>query len=342
MVLVLALQQVLEHYAILAYHTRHQAMPGARWAAWGQAWLLQTFFPILLAVTLMLVPDGHFLSPRWRWLAWIALAVNGIALVVMALTPGSLEPACCNLQFPVTNPVGVDSLSATAETPGGGPANSIAVIAITLVGTVVMLPAAVLSLALRRQRGSAEVRSQIGLVLVTIGIAAVLFLFAVGTTLVVSADASTIWFASAITVVAIGVPVSIGLAILRYRLFDVDVVIRKTVLYTTTALLLISLFVVVAVVVGALAGRTQVGAIVAAAAIGLSFQPATRLARKVADRVVYGKRATPFEVLAQFSQRVAGSQADEDALKRMAHVLGDAVGAERSQVWLHVGRELRV
>src|SRR6266536_1201740 len=178
MVLVLALQQVLEHYAILAYHTRHQAMPGARWAAWGQAWLLQTFFPILLAVTLMLVPDGHFLSPRWRWLAWIALAVNGIALVVMALTPGSLEPACCNLQFPVTNPVGVDSLSATAETPGGGPANSIAVIAITLVGTVVMLPAAVLSLALRRQRGSAEVRSQIGLVLVTIGIAAVLFLFA--------------------------------------------------------------------------------------------------------------------------------------------------------------------
>jgi len=339
---VLALQQVLEHYAILAYYTRHEPMPGARWAAWGQAWLLHTFFPILLAVTLMLVPDGHFLSPRWRWLAWIALAVNGIAIVAMALTPGSLEPACCNLPLPVTNPVGVPAFSAAAETSGGGPANSVAAIAITLIGTVVMLPAAVVSLALRRRRGTAELRSQIGLVLITIGVIAVLFLFAVAITIFVSPDASTVLFATAITVVAVGLPISIGVAILRYRLFDVDVVVRKTVVYTTTAVLLILLFLVVAVTVGRLAGKTQVGAIVAAAVIGLSFQPAARLATRIADRVVYGKRATPFEVLAEFSERVAGPQADENVVQRMAGVLGEAVGAERSEVWLHVGREIRV
>jgi signal transduction histidine kinase len=75
--------------------------------------------------------------------------------------------------------------------------------------------------------------------------------------------------------------------------------------------------------------------------IGLSFWPALRLARRLADRIVYGRRATPYEVLADFSHRVAGSFAAEDVLPRMAQILSEAVGAERAVVWLRVGDELR-
>jgi signal transduction histidine kinase len=56
---------------------------------------------------------------------------------------------------------------------------------------------------------------------------------------------------------------------------------------------------------------------------------------------VYGKRATPYEVLSEFSERVGGAYADEDVLPRMVRVLGEGVGAERADVWLAVGEELR-
>ena len=66
-----------------------------------------------------------------------------------------------------------------------------------------------------------------------------------------------------------------------------------------------------------------------------------RLARRIADRVVYGGRATPYEVLTEFSDRVGGSYASEDVLPRMAKILADAVGARQAVVWLHVGNQLR-
>ena len=66
----------------------------------------------------------------------------------------------------------------------------------------------------------------------------------------------------------------------------------------------------------------------------------SRLTR-FANRVVYGKRATPYEVLSEFSERVGGAYADDDVLPRMARILGEGIGAERADVWLAVDRELR-
>jgi signal transduction histidine kinase len=65
------------------------------------------------------------------------------------------------------------------------------------------------------------------------------------------------------------------------------------------------------------------------------------MARKVVDRFVYGRRATPYEVLTEFSERVGTSYATEDVLPRMAQVLGEGAGAEVARVWLRAGRELR-
>ena len=85
----------------------------------------------------------------------------------------------------------------------------------------------------------------------------------------------------------------------------------------------------IGVLVGARGNTTL--SFVAAAILAVAFQPARERARRLADRVVYGKRATPYEVLEEFSDRMSEAYATEDVLPRMARILGEAVGGERRQ-----------
>ena len=102
-----------------------------------------------------------------------------------------------------------------------------------------------------------------------------------------------------------------------------------------------AVFFTFAVLVGRAVIEANPLAIVASVAMGVAVWPAIRLARRVADRLVYGRRATPYEVLSEFSHRVGGSYASEDVLARMASILAGAVGATRAIVWLRIGGELR-
>jgi signal transduction histidine kinase len=79
----------------------------------------------------------------------------------------------------------------------------------------------------------------------------------------------------------------------------------------------------------------------AAVIVAVTFQPVRARVARFANRLVYGKRASPYEVLAEFSERVGGAYADEDVLPRMVRVLGEGIGAERADVWLAVDGELR-
>ena len=142
-------------------------------------------------------------------------------------------------------------------------------------------------------------------------------------------------------------PDRIGIAILKYHLYDIDVVIRKTVVFAVLAGFIALMYVALAAATGVVVGNRSknvgvVAAAVAAAIVALAFQPLSRWARRVADRVVYGSRATPYEVLAQFGEQLGGTYAAEDVLARIAHVLGDGVGADVARVWLLVGDQLRV
>ena len=80
---------------------------------------------------------------------------------------------------------------------------------------------------------------------------------------------------------------------------------------------------------------------IAAVIVAVSFQPVRAGFTKLADRLVYGRRATPYEVLADFAERVGDAYRDDDLLPRMARVLGEGVGAERADVWLKVDDDLR-
>jgi signal transduction histidine kinase len=82
-------------------------------------------------------------------------------------------------------------------------------------------------------------------------------------------------------------------------------------------------------------------AVIAAVILALAFQPVRIRANRLADRLVYGRRANPYEVLTEFSSRVGGAYATEDIVPRMAQILGEGAGSTSARVWLRVGRELR-
>ena len=141
------------------------------------------------------------------------------------------------------------------------------------------------------------------------------------------------------------IPITIAIAVLRYRLYDIDFVVRKTVMFAALATFIAAVYAAIVVVVGALVGsgaRDPILSAVAAAVVAMAFQPLRARARRLADRVVYGDRATPYEVLGTFGDQLAGTYSSDDVVPRIARVLAEGVGAERARVWLRVGDDLRV
>src|SRR5207244_6077661 len=90
------------------------------------------------------------------------------------------------------------------------------------------------------------------------------------------------------------------------------------------------------------ASRPNLGrSILGTAVVAVAFQPVRDRIQRLANRLVYGRRATPYEVLSEFSQRMGASYATEDVLPRMARILAEGTGAAEARVWLKVGNELR-
>jgi signal transduction histidine kinase len=281
-----------------------------------------------LALLPLLFPDGALPSRRWRPILW--LLVGALAFVFLGFVLGSSTLSGSADHVRVPNPAFVSALSGLSDLVEG-------FFFWTFLG---VLAAAVTSLVLRFRRSRGLERQQIKWFAL-----AVVFL-------VVAMTVSEILYAFGIESVFLDIfliapaflslPAAAGIAVLRYRLYDLDVVVRKTVLYGLLVAVATAVYVVVVVGVGTVVGRdSPFLTMVAAVVLALGFQPArTRLAH-VANRIVYGRRATPYEVLTEFSERVGDAYAAEDVLPRMAQILGEGTGAEVARVWLRQRHELR-
>ncbi|MDQ1373786.1 MAG: hypothetical protein QOJ09_1124, partial [Actinomycetota bacterium] len=142
------------------------------------------------------------------------------------------------------------------------------------------------------------------------------------------------------------IPVALFVGILRYRLWNIDKVISRTLVYSLLAGFVSAVYVGVVVGVGRLIGTQQQGnslwlSIVATGIIAVGFQPVKERVNRLVNRLVYGKRATPYEVLSTLSERMAGTVATEDILGRVARVIAEGTGARRVDVWLLFGTEAR-
>jgi signal transduction histidine kinase len=308
------------------------SLPFGVFAAWIDRWsivvVLAMFIPIFL-----LFPDGRLPSPRWRWALVATVAAPAVTVIAFAVTPGRLTGAFADLtSVHVVNPTGIRAAASLIDALTG-------VAGFATFGTAVL---AGIAITVRFRRARAEERQQIRWLLV---IAIVFFVLLVSGVLLgdrfsaVSDALFTVTFA----MLLIGIPAACGVAILRYRLYDLDVVIRRTVVFGLLAAFVTAVYIVVVGGIGALIGSRSntVLSFAAAAVLAVAFQPARDRARRLTDRLVYGKRATPYEVLAEFSDRMAETYATEDVLPRMAEILRDGTGAVSARVWLRVGTQLR-
>jgi signal transduction histidine kinase len=284
-------------------------------------------FPVILFLP-QLFPDGHLPSRRWLPFAWLCvgvLAFLGVGLLFGQDTlTGSSEGAV------IANPFFIQGL-ADLEIPDP-------VFAMTLIG---LLVGSVLSLVLRFRRSSGVERQQIKWVALAVAfLASTFFLSTFASAIGLNGDLidSTVSGIAFITV-----PVAVAVAVLQYHLYDLDVVVKKALVAGALVLLVIAAYAAVVGLLGVVtSGNESTGSVfIVALLLGLAFRPVTRFARRIADRLVYGRRATPYEVLTEFTERVGESYATEDVLGRMAQILGQATGAASARVWVRVGSELQ-
>lgn len=318
-------------YARYASITQQGDLPGAGLvlALTYPGWVL---FIGLAGFLLMLFPDGHLPSPRWRWFAWACGLGLALLYVIESMNPevGALY------DLPrVETPLAVEAL-------GAGGALSFLVVVTAFAPLTIVAGAAAIIQRLRRVDDPAQ-REQLRWLAWAAGVIASLYLLSL---LSYFLGAPETWMNAAGIVAASSfalIPITIGVAVLRYRLYDIDFVIRKTVVIAVMAAVIAAVYVVLVVGVGAVVGSSgsPVLSALAAAVVALVFQPVRTRARRFADRVVYGARATPYEVMATFGDQLAETYASEDVLPRIARVLGEGIGAERASVRLLIGEELR-
>ena len=312
---------------LFAYHPGTLTL--ANWLGW--IWL----FGLGLNVPVLLIfPSGRLLSKRWRPVAWAA--ATGLAAWVVG---NILAPTIITADAAGTpNPVGVS----------GAAGKAFQVLAIA--GALILLGcglAAIASLIIRYRHAQLIEREQLKWLV----FASAIILVAVVTEVAMqnvlgSTEVSTDLQNAISSSAAALVPLAIGIAVFRYRLYDIDVVINKTLVYGSLAAFITGFYVAIVVGLGSLltghrSHPSLLLPIIATAVVAIAFQPVRERAQHLANRLVYGKRATPYEVLADFAARTAGTYATEEVLPRMARILAEGTAAARADVWLANGGEFR-
>ena len=305
-------------FALHALIAEPGTLPGGRILGW----IANVIWPIpiaLLPFLFLLFPDGHLASSRWRPVGWFAAA----SFTLIVFTTTIFATAIWNRPF---------TLATTAR---GGWLTSFALTLFLVV--LFAIPVATFlsfaSLVVRFSRSVGHERVQLKWFVTAALLVAITF---TATILTSSSLASVSFDVSLLLLYA-----AIATAILRHRLYDIDFFINKAVVYGLLAAFITVVYVAVVVVVGAFVGATQFLSLVATAIVAIAFQPAREKAKRAANRVIYGKRATPYEVLSGFSAHVSETFAGEHLIPRMARLLAEGTGASDATVWLRVGAEMR-
>jgi hypothetical protein len=181
---------------------------------------------------LLLFPDGHLLTPRWRWLAW----PTGVGLVIASLTILFDAGTMTGSTFPNTvNPLGIEALDGLF----GYLRPAVIVLPVAIVGAAV-------SLVLRYRRSRGVERLQMKWLAFAAAAVACIYAVAMLATALTPSDAQRPgWVAvvQTLALVSFGlIPVSIGFAVFQYRLYDIDLIIRRTLTYSCLATVLIAIY----------------------------------------------------------------------------------------------------
>ena len=313
---------------------------GRPWSGPAPGALAEAVFVLVtsgLAAIFLVFPTGRLPSPRWRPAALAGLVLTGLTLASFVVSTRRVAlPAPGGISLTYPNPLAVRSLQPVTWL---GTQSGLALL------FPVLLAGALVSLALRYRRGDQRLRQQMKWL--GLAIAGVLVSTVIGSLAIVFGQANKplqqVPYAIVPFLVYLAVPVAMAIAILRRRLFDIDVIISRALLVTLLSAGVTAVYAAIVLGIGTFVGHRSdpLLTIAAAVAIALLFQPLRQRATRLANRLVYGERATPYQVLSDFAAGMAGQLDLGGALDRMVSLLGGAAGASRVEAWIRVGSELR-
>jgi hypothetical protein len=273
------------------------SLPGGQAMAWLGQWPWRVVLG-LLSFLLLLFPSGQLVSARWRPVAWAAAAGTVLLGLWAALAPRPLEGAGLER---LTNPLGIHGAETIFRVLQ-------AAAAVLLVATV--LAAASMVVRFRRARG--EERQQLKWFTYTAVLSVLVWLV-----FIVTGAADRLPAALGITIALIwlvAVPAAIGVAMLRYRLYDIDRLINRTLVYGLLTALLGGAYAGLVLALGQVFGRSSSLAVaIATLTIAAAFQPARRRVQQVVDRRFNRRRYDAATTIAGFSARLR-QQLDLEAL----------------------------
>ena len=293
-------------YALVA-----EGLPGGEVLAWFTEWSWMPTLALLIPFLLLLFPDGQVLSTRWRWVGWAS--ATGIVLVVATSAAA---------MWPVRHEIA--SGAVTIDDP---PASVFAVTVIVAGFAIVVIGAlaSVVSLILRFKRSRGEQRQQ-------------LKWFTYAGTLAFAGTMSVLppvnLPEASLEIGITAVPVATGVAILKYRLYDIDRIINRTLVYGALTLLLAGVYVGVVVGLGTLVGESTLLVAASTLLVAALFRPARSRVQTLIDRRFYRRKYDAVRTLDAFTARLR-DEVDLDALRAdLVSVAQEAMQPAHASLWL--------
>jgi len=313
--------ELAQMYSAYASFVR-PSLPGGEWAAWLGSWLWLPTTGLIPTFLFLLFPDGRLPSPRWRPVAWYAAFALGIFAATVALLPGPLSgtPSVRNPVSPFPGEIGLDQVLLPL---------------FALFFVAVILSIAALVLRFRRSRGVERLQMK--------WIAYASGLYAVAVFL----DSTVLYkpFAKPFEIIDLlminAIPLAAGVAIFRYRLYDIDLLINRTLVYGLTTAAIGAAFVGGIVLLQTLLRPFTGGSELAVAASTLAsfalFQPLRVRMQRFVDRRFYRSRYDAVRTLEVFTDRLR-DEVDLDAVcADLVDAVRDTVQPAHAGIWLREG-----
>ncbi|WP_328993437.1 hypothetical protein OG394_03850 [Kribbella sp. NBC_01245] len=309
------------------------SLPGAAFAGWLNSWLLFVWLYLPALFLPLVFPAGRVLSRRWRAVVWLGVSAVAATVVGTAFAPGVLDiPA----NRPIRNPLGVGGPVGRALPWLSGAGNVLAAATLAL---------GVLCLVLRLRRSRGRERQQVTWFAFVGAVALVPFVVLVLVSVLggdgggpwLNALALTAWW-SLVALVLVGLPSAIGIAILRHQLYDINVVINRTLVYGALTLTLgasyLGSVLLLQLVLNPLTQGSDLAVAMSTLAVAALFRPARRRIQLLVDRRFFRRRYDAARTLEAFGSRLR-DQLDIDALGNdLQEVVRDTMQPAHVSLWL--------
>jgi hypothetical protein len=321
--------------SLVDVYVAHVDRPFVTAAAWvsNSIWYLWLYLSTVMLP--LLFPDGRLISPRWRVAFWIGIAALACTLASVVLTPGPLD-----VESPsgIPNPTGVEGAESVVTALG------VAGNALVTVGFV--LGATSLVLRLRRSHGRPRQQvawfAYVGALTMASLLLAMVEVFAQE----IGAPGSSAWtqvvgsigWLSALMLIVIGIPVAVGIAILRHRLYDIDLVVKRTLVYGSLTVTLAAVYLVsvlsLRLVLAPVAGTSDLAVAASTLAVAALFRPVRSRIQQVVDRRFDRSRYDAALTVGSFAGRLR-HEVDLDSVSTdLVGVVRDAVQPTHLSLWL--------